>query len=151
MPPLLETLRELKLLRGRGKQKSLLQLCHASRLVGAMSVSLRATPDEVVAALAEAMGAKVKVLDVRGQRPMQLQLRLPDASEHWVEADDVTMLADALNEKLREVKGFKPCAVLGEHEDMLQLWCLPADALAEGLEDGWLWPTNARALVVIAS
>lgn len=144
---LLSTLRELKLVTGKGKEKTLLQLCDAGRLVGGMSFSLRVTPDEAIGPLALALGVRVKVLDVR-EAPLRLLVSL-GGKEQWLTASDLPQLVDALNEALRAQAGRKVAALLGEHEDMWQLWCLSPEVLGEGLEDGWLWPLNAASLKVI--
>jgi hypothetical protein len=129
---LLGRLKELGLLKGRGEQRTLLALCHAGRLVGGLSISLRATPDEVVGPLSHAMGGvamKLKVLDVRGTRPMELQVEFPSTNgprvERW-ELDDVRGLVHNLNDLYRDEPTVKQVRVLGEWEDMLQLWCLSA-------------------------
>lgn len=123
-------LQALKLLTGRGTQGSLLGLCHAGRLVGGLSVSLRATPDEVLGALTHAMGgvaSKLKITDVRSGPPMQLEVEFPTAEgkkvERW-EVEDTRNLVHNLNDLYRDEPTVKQARVLGEWEDMLQLWCV---------------------------
>lgn len=146
-------LRELELLTGKGRQSTLLKLCHASRLVGGLSVAWRVTPDEAIGALTHAMGgraAKLRVLDVRGASPMQLEVRFelpPDVlredegprvgTEKW-DVADVPGLVHNLNDLYRDEPAVKLVVVLGEWEDMVQLWALPRPALRALLEDGLL-------------
>lgn len=147
---------------GRGRARSLLQLCHAGRLVGGLSVSLAATPDEAVGPLTHLMGGLAKslrVLDVRGQRPMELEVQFDAPAdvlrddegprrrvERW-ELEDVAGLAHNLNDLCRDERDVKLVAVLGDWEDMLQLWALERKALRALLEDGTLRGVrNERAL-----
>ena len=150
---LTQRLKALKLLQGKGRQSSLLKLCHAGRLVGGLSVSWQVTPDEAIGAVTHAMGglaARLRVLDVRGARPTQLEVRFelpPDVlreadgprvvTEKW-DVEDVPGLVHNLNDLYRDVREVKPVAVLGEWEDMLQVWALPRPALRELLDDGLL-------------
>jgi hypothetical protein len=57
--------------------------------------------------------------------------------EQW-ELEDVEGLVHNLNDLLREVQGVKALVVLGEWEDMLQLWTLPRPVLRTVLDDGVL-------------
>lgn len=128
----MKRVRELGLAAGRGPlPKRLLEACHEGRLVGGLSISLGATPDEVVGALTHAMGGaapKLKVHDVRTGRPLVMEIEWEGAREKW-ELEDVEGLAHNLNDLLREVPGVKALAVLGEWEDMLQLWAVERGAL----------------------
>ena len=128
----------------------MLRLCHAGRLDGGLSVSLGALPDEVVGALAWAMGgvaATLRVHDVRGIRPMMLEVKVGDAVEKW-EVEGVEGLVHNLNDLYRQDAGVRAVAVLGEWEDMLELWCVPKTARG-ALLDGRLLEDarNLRTLV----
>lgn len=155
-------LKALGLLTGTGRARSLLQLCHAGRLAGGLSVSLRATPDEVVGPLTHLMGGlarSLRVLDVRGARPMELEVQFKAPAdplrddegprlrvERW-ELDDVAGLVHNLNDLCRDDRASKLVAALGEWEDMLQLWALERSALRTLLEDETLRGVlNERAL-----
>lgn len=159
---LTQRLKSLQLLQGKGRQNSLLKLCHAGRLVGGLSVSWQVTPDEAIGALAHLKGGlatKLRVVDVRGKTPMQLEVRFelpPDVlreddgprvvTEKW-DVEDVPGLVHNLNDLYRDLRDVKLLVVLGEWEDMLQLWALPRPVLRELLEDGLLdAATNVRAL-----
>ncbi len=112
----------------------LLRLCHAGALVGGLSVALDLEPDELVGPLAHALGGaagKLRIEDARGRRPMELHVRVGDVVERW-ELEDCAALVHNLNDLYRDDAGVKVAAVLGEWEDMLQLWCVPKRAL------GWL-------------
>lgn len=149
MATLSETLRRLELLTGRGRATSLLKLCHAGRLVGGLSVSLRALPDEAIGGLTHAMGGaatRLKVLDARGERPMELEVQAGDVHEKW-EVDGVEGLVHNLNDVYRSDAGVKQLAVLGDWEDMLQLWALSHDALRALLDSRWLDARNQASLV----
>lgn len=147
---LLDTLRSHSLLTGRGKQRTLLQLCHAGRLVSGVSVSLRATPDEVVGPLAHRIGGRLtslKVIDVRIGQPLRLDVEFEQVdvlrdgvrrvTESW-EVEDVSGLVHNLNDLARDDAAASTIVVLGDWEDMLQLWPLPRRVLRELLDEGVL-------------
>lgn len=141
---------EHHLLTRRGPVKNLLRACHGGRLVGGLSVSLRALPDEVVGALTHAMGGEAKrfkVLDVRVGTPMVMEVLWGELHEKW-ELENVEGLVHNLNDLFRSDAGVKVVAVLGEWEDMLQLWCLSREALGALLSARLLDDArNLRALV----
>ncbi len=123
---LIDELKRLSLITGRGKHADLLRLCHAGRLVGGLSMSLRATPDEVVGPLTHAMGGAAKqfrVLDVRSGPPLELEMQAGALHEKW-EVRDVPGLVHNLNDLYRDDPGVKAIALLGEWEDMLHAWCV---------------------------
>ncbi|MBL8922962.1 MAG: hypothetical protein JNJ54_29200 [Myxococcaceae bacterium] len=161
-----QRLKALGVLQGCGRQRTLVQLCHAGRLVGGLSVSLRVTPDEAIGPLTHAMGGlatKLRVVDVRGARPTQLEVRFelpPDVlreedgprvvTEKW-DVEDVPGLVHNLNDLYRDVREVRPVVVLGEWEDMVQVWALPRlvlrELLADGLLDGAANLRTVRALL----
>lgn len=113
---------------------SLRRACHEGRLVGGLSLSLRALPDEVVSTLTWAVGVqKFRVLDVRTTSPMVMEIEWGQVHEKW-EVEDVTTLIDDLNSLFDEAPAIKELIILGEWEDMLQVWAVPknhADQIAE--------------------
>jgi hypothetical protein len=125
-----DELKRLGLIKGRGKQTDVLRLCHAQRLVGGLSMSLRATPDEVVGPLTFATGAKLRVLDVRDGPPMVLEIQSGELTEKW-EVDGISGLIHNLNDLYRAEPLIRAVAVLGEFEDMLQVWCIEKAALPQ--------------------
>jgi len=145
-----DTLKRLGLLRGRGRVTTLLKLCHAGRLLGGLSISLSATPDEVVGPLTHAVGGaaqRLKVVDVRTGTPMVLVVDLGGATEKW-EVEDVAALAHNLNDLTRDDAEARVAVVLGEWEDMLELWCVPKPALEVLLRQRLL--DDARNLAAIS-
>jgi hypothetical protein len=134
--PLQEALRQLGVLSGRGAQRTLLQLCHAGRLRGGLSVALGALPDEVIGALTHAMGgaaARLRVCDVRTSSPMVIEVQAGEVREKW-ELEDVNALVHNLNDLYREDPGVRVVAVLGEWQDMTQLWSLERPLLRQLLD-----------------
>lgn len=126
----LETLGLLK--EGASAPRSLVEACHDEQLVGGVSLSQRATPDEVLGPLTFAMGglaAKVKLLDVlRSGSALTLELRVDGAEERW-KVRDVEDLIEQLGERFLDDDDVKQLVVLGEHEGMLQVWALRPDVL----------------------
>lgn len=99
--------------------------CHDGRLLGGLSLSLRAWPDEVISPLTHAVGVqKFRVLDVRTTSPMVLEIEWGAVHEKW-EVEDLTALIDNLNSLFDEAPALKELLVLGEWEDMLQVWAVP--------------------------
>jgi hypothetical protein len=74
---------------------------------------------------------KLKLLDVRTTTPPVLEMEWRDVHERW-ECDGLEALIHNLNDLFRTEEAVKVVVVLGEWEDMLQLWCVPKDA-ARGL------------------
>lgn len=146
----MKLIRALGLVQGRGAlPKRLLQACHDGRLVGGLSISLGATPDEVLGPLTHAMGGaatRLKVHDVRTTRPLVMEVEWGALREKW-ELEDVEGLVHNLNDLFSAEAGVKRVVVLGEWEDMLQLWALDRAAL-QRLLDGRLLDDarNAAAL-----
>lgn len=128
----MKLLRELRLVKGRGAlPRSLLAACHGARLDGALSISLRATPDEVMGPLLHALGGaarRVKLLDVRTTVPPVLEIAFDALHEKW-EVEDVAGLVHNLNDLLRDVPDTRLLVVLGEWQDMLQVWALGREPL----------------------
>ena len=150
---MLETrLKALGQLKGRvgKKPRSLLQLCDAGRLRGGLSIALDVTPDEAFAPLVHAMELQgLKLLDVRtiDGDATRLDVRLHDGTlEKW-EVHGVEGLIHNLNDLCRLQPEASPCAVLGEWEDMLQVWCAPRDVFAAALGERWLDARNATVLL----
>ncbi len=151
--PLAEWLRGRKLFKGRAGKGDLLRWCHAGQLTGGLSVSLAATPDEVLGPLTHALGGeakKLKVLDVRVRpgEPMELQVELPLAeprTERWA-VEDVPALVHNLNDLYRDAPGVGAGVVLGEFEDMWQLWVVSKPVLKELLGLRAFEPRNRRQL-----
>jgi hypothetical protein len=148
-------LKELGFLKTGAREKTLLALCHAGRLHGGLSIALSATPDEVLGGLCTAMGgaaAKLRLEDVRGRGPYELHVRIPSNLEprtsnleKW-EVEDVPGLVHNLNDLFRSDSSVRACAVLGEWEDALQLWCVDRLRLLVLQQERWFEPKNAAEL-----
>lgn len=128
----MKRLRPLGLIQGAGRlPKRLVECCHEERLVGGLSLSLRATPDEVVGSLTHVMGGaanKLKVLDVRSGPPLVLEVAFREVHEKW-EVDGVEGLIHNLGDLFIDELDVKALVVLGEWEDMLQVWALRVEVL----------------------
>jgi hypothetical protein len=145
-------LKALGQLKGRAgkKARSLLQLCDAGKLRGGLSVALDVTPDEAFAPLIHAMELEgLKLLDVRRGEggATRLDVRLHDGSVEKWEVQGVEGLVHNLNDLCRLQPEANPCAVLGEWEDMLQLWCAPREVFAAAYSERWLDARNASVLL----
>ena len=126
---------------------TLLEACHEGRLVGGLSLSLRATPDEVIGALAHVMGGPakpLKVLDVKEGEPPVLEISVGGDELRWP-TDSLEDLLEHLNEHFGEHDDVKLFVVLGEWEDMLQVWALPPHVLETLLETSLLATARNRA------
>lgn len=116
---------------------TLLEACDEERLVGGLSISLRATPDEVAVWLANAMGGvarQLRLLDVRGD---ELEVQCGELNEKWKVAS-VSALIAKLNETFCDDDGVKWLVELGEFEGSLQVWALAPEVLEVLLETSLL-------------
>lgn len=105
--------------------ETLRRACHEGRLVGGLSLSHRALPDEVVGTLTYLAGVqKFRVLDVRTTSPMVMEIEWGQVHEKW-EVEDLTALIDNLNSLFEDVPAVKEFVILGDWEDMLQVWAVP--------------------------
>jgi len=86
--------------------------------------------------------AGLRVLDIRGH---VFSVRL-DGKEHEWEIDGLEALIDTLNRRLAGRKDVKALVNLGEWEDMLQVWALPRDVVAELQKSDWFKPANPAGL-----
>lgn len=132
----------------REQQLELLRLCHDGALIGGLSVALDLRPDELVGPLTHALGGaatKLRVVDVRGDRPVELSIFSGGVTERW-EIEDLPGLVHNLNDLFRDAPDVGVAAVLGEWEDMLQLWCLPRSLLPKLLRERFFAPLNRRQL-----
>ncbi|MFT3711821.1 MAG: hypothetical protein QM817_29635 [Archangium sp.] len=127
---------------------SLLEACDSERLLGGLSISRRATPDELAVWLANAMGGRAKqlrVLDVRGEFELEVQCG-SDLHEKWKVAD-VHQLIARLNETFCDDEGVKWLVELGEFEGSWQVWALAPEVVDPLLATSLLAAAlNRRAL-----
>lgn len=140
------------LLRRKSRPRSLAKACHEGRLEGGLSISLRATPDEVVGPLTHALGGPAKafkVTDVRTGTPPVLHVEWRTLAEKW-EVEDVAGLAHNLNDLFRDEPEVGVLVVLADLEDMLQVWPVPKQALGPLLDARLLDEArNVRTLVAL--
>lgn len=124
----MQRLRALGLLNDDGPLPTrLTEACFEERLLGGLSLSRRATPDEAFGPLTRVMGgaaASLRLADVRTD-PCVLELTRGDS---W-QVDDVPALLERLNDAFFDVDGVKVLVLLGEWEGMLQVWALTPEVL----------------------
>jgi hypothetical protein len=127
----------------------LLRQCHTGALPGGLSVALDLRPDELIGALALALGGKaaqIRVLDVREEPEPELWVRLDSQEFHWVLEDGLFSLIASMNQTFASDASVKACVVVGEWEDMLQLWCVEKIRLKSLLPQGWFSVLNREHL-----
>ncbi len=140
LPSAQQWLNAHRLLREEVEGERIVQWCEAGALVGGFSLSLRARPDEVLAPLVDVMFGPnvVRVLDVSTGLPQRMEVALPRGMAKWKLAD-VRGLIDVLNKEAKKIPDARVGLVLGEWENMLQVWCVTQDQAAELLD--WAWCT----------
>ena len=107
------------------------RLCDEGVLVGGVSVALDVGPDALFGLLTQAMGGQapqLRIFDVRGHRPMHLEVNFQGTSETW-EVEGIEALISHLNDFFRHQKNVKAVVSLGEWNDMLQVWCVEKKTL----------------------
>jgi len=132
--------------------RSLLALCNAGVLEGGLSVALDVRPDELIGPLAIAIGnagLELKVIDTRDEPRPEITVRLRSLEKTWT-VHNLEALVTHLNELFEAEPAAKAVAVLGEHEDALQLWAVDKALLAELLRDDSFKPRNRKQLTRLA-
>jgi len=127
---------------------ALLRLCSRGCLQGGLRAALGVRPEELMGPLLHALGGAartLKLVDVRDRPVLELHVLVEGALERW-EVPDLRALIHNVNDLYRGTSGVKRGAVLGEWEDALQLWCLPAAALEELRREPGFQPENLREL-----
>lgn len=133
-------------------ERDWLRRCHEGLLEGGLSAALGVRPDELVGPLTHALGGaarRLKVLDVRGDAPVELTVKVGEQTERW-ELEGLDALVHNLNDLYRDDPAVKVAAVLGEWEDMLQLWCVPKAELPALLRNRDFTPRNRADLEALA-
>jgi hypothetical protein len=131
---------------------AVLRLCHRGALDGGLSAALDVRPDELVGPLCAAVGGsarRLKILDVRDLPRPQLRIAYGELEESW-EVEDLYALVHNLNDLLRADPSARAVAVLGEWEDMLQLWCVRKAELQRLLRTDYFAPRNRHQLEQLA-
>lgn len=142
---MLQQLAALNLLRKeQPPDEPLRTLCHHGYLVGGLSIALDVKTDEALGPLLDEMGANrmMRVLDIQGQ---VFSVRLGEQQHEW-EIDGLESLIDTLNRAFAKRPEVKALVLLGEWEDMLQVWALPKPVVASLWESEWFRPSNPPGL-----
>ncbi len=130
----------------------ILQLCHRGLLMGGLSVALDVRSDELLGPLCQAVGGsakRVRIVDVRDRPVMELRIQYGDLEEPW-ELEDLYALVQNLNDLLKDDRKAAAVAILGEWEDMLQLWCVRKDLLGDLLRQDYFAPRNRHQLEALS-
>lgn len=142
-----QQLENLRLLRKeRPPAEPLRTLCHHGYLKGGLSIALDVKIDEALGPLLELIGGAartMRVLDIQGQ---VFSVKV-GSTEHIWELDSLESLIDTLNRAFASSPEVKALALLGEWEDMLQIWALPKPMLPRLAEHPWFRPTNSVSLI----
>lgn len=134
-------------MKGEAPDEPLRALCDHDFLVGGMSIAIDVKIDEALGPLLEAIGGgapRIKVLDIQGTPPVFTVV--VGGQQHQWEIGGLEALADTLNQGFAADAGAKALVLLGEWEDMLQVWAVPKAALAELWRYDWFKPSNPKSL-----
>jgi hypothetical protein len=128
-------------------------LCDAGALQGGLSVALDLRPDELIGPLCERIGGTARtfrVLDVREDPEVALIVDAGQGEEAWA-VRDARDLVDRCNDEFMGDPEARAVAVLGEWEDMLQLWCIPKGVLSSLLRAPFFQAENRSRLSRLAT
>lgn len=143
-----EQLADLQLLKKeRPPEEPLRALCHAGYLVGGLSIALDVKIDEALGPLLESIGGPARTLRVLDIQGPVFSVRL-GAVEHEWEIDGLESLVDTLNRAFAPWPEVKALVLLGEWEDMLQVWAVPKDMVRGLWDQAWFRPSNPPGLKV---
>lgn len=141
-----EQLADLQLLKKeRPPEEPLRALCHAGYLVGGLSIALDVKIDEALGPLLESIGGPARMLRVLDIQGMVFSVRI-GAVEHEWEIDGLESLVDTLNRAFAPWPEVMALVLLGEWEDMLQVWAVPKDVVRGLWEQDWFRPSNPPGL-----
>jgi len=127
--------------------EELLRLCDAAALEGGLSIAAGVRPDELIGPLTAAIGGSargLKILEVRDS-PTSITVQLGN-ERHELKVDGLRALARRFNDLLAKDDSARAIAVLGEHQDALQLWCVDKRSLPHLLQESFFRPENRRDL-----
>ena len=133
---------------GDRPEVALLRLCSRGCLEGGLRAALGVRPEELMGPLLHALGGAartLKLVDVRDHPVLELHVLVEGALERW-EVPELRALIHNVNDLYRGTSGVRRTAVLGEWEDALQLWCVPAAALEPLRREPSFQPENLREL-----
>jgi len=141
-----QTLERLQLLaKPQPPEEPLRILCHHGFLAGGLSIALDVKIDEALGPLLETMGGAaqtLRVLDIRGK---VFSIKL-EAQQHEWEIDGLESLVDTLNRGFGASPEVKALVLLGEWEDMIQVWAVAKPVLRQLLPLDWFRPSNPPGL-----
>ena len=110
-----------------------------------MSIALDVKIDEALGPLLEVIGGlarMIRVLDIQG--PV-FSVRIGQQQHEW-EIDGLESLIDTLNRAFADSAEVNALVLLGEWEDMIQVWAVGKPSLAGLLEHPWFKPSNPAGL-----
>ncbi len=129
----------------------LLRLCAAEALIGAISVSADVRPDELIGplvSLIEGSARELRVLDSLDSAVPELIITYRGRIWDW-KVSSLSDLVNELNRLFQEDPRARAVAVLGEWDDMLQLWCVPKEALSLLLRERFFQTQNQAELATL--
>ena len=88
---------------------------------------------------------RIRVLEIRGTPPV-FSVRIGKVAHVW-EIDGLGTLVETLNLAFRDDAQAKELVLLGEWEDMLQVWAVPKALVGQLLGCDWFKPANRRGLI----
>lgn len=140
-----EQLADLKLLKkDRPPEEPLRALCHAGYLEGGLSIALDVKIDEALGPLLELIGGPARTLRVLDIQGPVFSVKLGPVEHEW-ELDGLESLIDTLNRAFASSE-VKALVLLGEWEDMLQVWALPKMVVRQLMDREWFRPSNPPGL-----
>ncbi len=116
--------------------------------MGGLSIALDVKLDEALGPLLDVMGGpapRIRVLDVTAAAPQVFHVKLAGVDHKW-EVDGLESLVDTLNRAFARDPTVKALVLLGEWDDMIQVWAVPRSALKVLLGCEWFKPSNPAAL-----
>jgi hypothetical protein len=125
-----------------------LRMCSQRALVGGLSIALDVRPDELLGTLCAALGGvarELKIRDVRDGPPLELRVAFREVEERW-ELEDLYVFVENVNDLFREEPSVRACALLGEWDDMLHVWCLEKQKLPALFREAFFAPRNRHTL-----
>ena len=141
-----EQLADLDLLqKERPPDEPLRTLCHHGYLRGGLSIALDVKIDEALGPLLESIGGPARTLRVLDIQGPVFSVKV-GAVEHEWEIDGLESLIDTLNRAFAASPEVKALALLGEWEDMLQVWALPKKLVSRLWDEAWFRPSNPPGL-----
>ena len=115
-----------------------------------LSIALDVKIDEALGPLLELMGGaahQLRVLDIRGK---VFSVKLGQLQHEW-EIDGLEALIDTLNRGFAASADVKALVLLGEWEDMIQVWAVAKPVVKQLLSLDWFRPSNPPGLKVALS